>query len=366
VQLEWQGYYLDGRSASRREVRVRLAPNGVEIILGGGESLFWSYEEIRQTQGFYAGQQIRLEKGGEIGEALLLEDPAFLASLHRFVPGLRKQFHDPSTRKSRPLLVFFAALAGFVLLGAFYLWAIPLAARLAASHVPVSWEKELGKTVVRHLAPEKKRCSDPTRARFIEEILEGLLRPVHDSPYSFSVIVVKEPAVNALAAPGGYVVLFQGLIEMTRTAEELAGVLAHEAQHILLRHSTRALLEHASTGILVGALLGDTGGLSAFGLEMARSLGLLRYSRRSESEADARGMRMVLEAGVDPAGMIAFYETMREKGGESRLLAYISTHPGTGDRIERLKTLAQNQRPNPVKLLPNRDWNDVKRICRGD
>ncbi|MBI3062395.1 MAG: M48 family metalloprotease, partial [Deltaproteobacteria bacterium] len=81
-------------------------------------------------------------------------------------------------------------------------------------------------------------------------------------------------------------------------------------------------------------------------------------------EADAEGMRLLLAAGVDPAGMIAFFETMEKKGGEApALLSYLSTHPGAEQRVEKLRALARLAPPQPAKLLPDYDWRDIKRIC---
>jgi len=119
-------------------------------------------------------------------------------------------------------------------------------------------------------------------------------------------------------------------------------------------------------GVLVAALTGDASGALTYGLEMARTLDLLRYSRRNEEEADVEGMRMLLAAGIDPAGMIAFFEVLRKEGGETpAILKYLSTHPGTEDRIERLTALAGKLRQKSKKLLPGYDWRDIRKICSG-
>ncbi len=365
MRTDWQGYYLDGKTAARHRATIRLMQSGLEVTTDSGTTLWWPYEEIRQTQGFYAGEQVRLERGGETPEVLLVSDAAFLTALHRVAPRLATYFHDPARRKLRTKLTLLAALGAIGIATALYLWGIPAMAALVASRVPVSWEERLGQAVVEHLAPPEKRCADPTRARMIGDISATLIAPLPRPPYTFRVMVVNDPTVNAFAAPGGYVVIFRGLLERTRSAEELAGVLAHELQHILQRHATRALLQHASTGLLIAALAGDASGAMTYGLESARALGTLRYSRQNEEEADAKGMRMLLAAGIDPAGMIAFFEVLRKEGGEAPgLLAYLSTHPNPGDRIESLKSLAGQSQRTPVKLLPDYDWRDITKICQ--
>jgi Zn-dependent protease with chaperone function/predicted Zn-dependent protease len=364
MRTDWQGFYLDGRTAARHRATIRLMQSGLEITTESGTTLWWRYEEIRQTQGFYAGEQVRLERGGETPEVLLVSDTTFLTDLRQVAPKLTTYFHDPARRRMRAKLTLLAALGAIGITTALYLWGIPALAALVASRVPVSWEERLGQAVVEHLAPPEKRCADPERARVINDIVTALTAPLPRPSYTFRVMVVDDPTVNAFAAPGGYVVIFRGLLERTRSAEELAGVLAHELQHVFQRHATRALLQHASTGLLIAALAGDASGAMTYGLESARALGTLRYSRQNEEEADAEGMRMLLAAGIDPAGMIAFFKVLQKEGGEAPgLLAYLSTHPNPGDRIESLKSLASQSQRTPVKLLPDYDWGDITKIC---
>ena len=366
MQREWQGHYLDGQSAVRQKAKIHLLETGLQIFLETGQTLSWPYKEIRQTQGFYAGEQIRLERGGETPEALLVLDETFLISLHRFAPKLTKHLHDPLWRRRRFPFLLGATVGVVGIIIALYFWGIPALAAIAASRVPVAWEERLGEAVIEHLAPPKTRCEDPLRSSAIEAILTTLIAALPQSPYKFKVIVVDNATVNALAAPGGGIVIFRGLLEQTQTPEELAGVLAHEIEHIVQHHSTRALFEHASTGLLMAAVAGDISGLAAFGLETARTLGALRYSRRSEEEADAEGMRLLLVSGLDPAGMIAFFETMRKKDIETPAFpSYLSTHPGSEERIEKLRVIAQDQRRKPMRLLPSYDWEETKKICPG-
>ncbi len=364
MKTDWEGYYLDGRTAVRQRAAVRLMRTGLEITTESGTRHWWRYEEIRQTQGFYAGEEVRLERGGEIPEALLVSNTAFLTALHRITPEVATRFHDPARRRVRAKLTLLTALAVLAITTILYLWGIPALAGLAASRVPVAWEEHLGQAVIEQLAPPSERCTDPIRVRTIEEMMTTLTSTLPNSPYTFHVTVVNNSTVNAFAAPGGYIVVFRGLIERTQAAEELAGVLAHEVQHIVKRHATRMLIQHASTGLLLAALTG-AGDLGSFGLEAAHTLGILRYSRRHEEEADADGVRMLAAAQIDPRGMISFFESLRKaEKGTPGFLKYVSTHPSTADRIQRLTSLVEQVETKPVKLLPDYEWQDVHRICQ--
>ena len=363
--MELEGSYLDGRTAIRQRVVVHTTRNGLEITTEKGATFYWPYEEVRQKQHFGPTGEMRLEKGGDIPEVLLVPGSLFLSSLHWAAPEMVRRFHDPARRKARTTVTLLAALAIVGIMALLYFWGIPGLAYLAAARIPVSWEEHLGQAIVDQLAPQGKRCRHPISSRAIEEILATLTGPRRETPYNFRVIVVNNPGVNAFAAPGGFVVIFWGLLDKTQSAEELAGVLAHELQHILYRHSIRALLQHASMRLLLAAMVGDASEAMAFGLEGARTLGALRYSRQSEEEADAGAISMMLSSGVDPGGMITFFERLKKENGKSLgLPAYLSTHPNLISRIERLKLLARQSPPPSVKLLQKYDWVNIREVCR--
>jgi predicted Zn-dependent protease len=103
----------------------------------------------------------------------------------------------------------------------------------------------------------------------------------------------------------------------------------------------------------------------AYGLQSARVLGQLQYSRHAEAEADDEGMKMLLAARVDPAGMIGFFEGLTPSEKQPRtVLKYLSTHPSPSDRVEHLKALATHAAEPPLKLLPGEVWSDIKTMCR--
>jgi beta-barrel assembly-enhancing protease len=132
---------------------------------------------------------------------------------------------------------------------------------------------------------------------------------------------------------------------------------------VLHRHGTRMVFQRASTGLLLAAVAGDVSGVMAFGLETARTLGDLRHSRHNEEEADRDGLRMLLAAGIHPAGMIDFFRKMATHEGAAGVLPrYLSSHPASADRMERLSALAAAAPPTPP-LLPAHDWVDVRAMC---
>ncbi len=363
---DWSAWYLDGRTASRQRVNVRLLPNGLYITTEQGLQLAWPYDTIRLTQGLYPGEQVRLERGAPIAEVLFIQDVAFLSSLRELAPGLASGIHDPARRRHRVVWTALAAAAAVGIVVAAFRWGLPSFATLVTRWVPVSWEARLGEVVVGQLVPAESRCDDPILQQRLDDLVSVLVAEA-PSPYDVNLLIADDDELNAFAAPGGTIVILTGLLKRTTRPEELAGVIAHEIQHIVRRHSTRAILHHASAGVLVSALAGDVSGVAALGLDAARNLGLLRYSRENEDEADEAGMRMILAAGIDPAGMIAFYDVLDREGATlPRSLQYLSTHPATAERVDRIRRLAQSAGPPRISLGSTDEWSTLTMRCRAE
>jgi predicted Zn-dependent protease len=227
--------------------------------------------------------------------------------------------------------------------------------------VPVSAEEKLGQLVVSQMGgvPEKELLAkDPATYHALDAIVQTMAK-AHPSPYTFRVTVAETEDVNAFAAPGGYVVVNRGLLKRTRRPEELAGVLAHEMQHVYQRHATRNLFRQLGIQAILTALTGDAGTLGT-AVGMAGQFGGLSYQRRDEAEADAEGMKLVLAAKLDPKGMIAAYEMLdRDAPDVPEGLGFLSTHPGTKERIASLRGLAADARYEPMPLLPDLPWKQI-------
>lgn len=355
-------HYLDGRTAARRRATVRLTGTHLEITLDDGRTLTWPVAEVRQTQGAYAGEQGRLERGVGMPEALLVDDRALLGALT--AAGTGSTVRVPARGRTRLALTGLAGLLVLGLLGALYRWGIPAVVTFLADRVPPTWEARLGEAVVAQFAPGERRCVDPAREALIGSIVERLRATRPGAPYLFHVTVVNDHRINALAAPGGFILLLRGLLERSRSPEELAGVLAHEMAHVLGRHATRAILEQVSLGLLVAAVSGDVTAAAAYGVHGAHALAVLAYSRRSEQEADDQGLRMLLAASIDPRGMIDFFASLSGRSEAAGVVRYLSTHPPSADRAERLRRLVAAT-PHEIRpLLAGHDWRDIVKICR--
>jgi predicted Zn-dependent protease len=213
---------------------------------------------------------------------------------------------------------------------------VPAFAAWVAGNVPLEWEERFGEMVVAQAQAEfGQPITDPRVLGPVGRVVERLRAAEAGSPYTYRVIVVPRAEVNAMAAPGGTIVVFAGLLRLAEGPEAFAAVLGHEMEHVSRRHVLKGMLANASLGVLIEAMLG-AGSSSAAGI--ARSLGQLSYSRGAEIEADDGAVRRLVAAKLDPRAMPEFLERMAAQGARGPAWAsFLSTHPDPKDRGERLR-----------------------------
>lgn len=161
--------------------------------------------------------------------------------------------------------------------------------------------------------------------------------------YKWAFNVVDEQTVNAWCMPGGKVVVYTGILPVTQDEKSLAVVMGHEIAHAVARHGNQRM----SQGMLVqfgGSVLSVALSqkpqatqqlfLQSFGI--GSQLGLLKYSRKHESEADKMGLIFAAMAGYDPEAAVTFWERMAAEGGQ-KPPELLSTHPSDETRIKDLK-----------------------------
>ena len=333
-KLEFTGAYFDGLSAKRQAVTVRLSPRQMTLFLPSGQTLAWDYEDLRRNSAS-TGDNPPFHLEHIILALAVLVIPLFLYGLWTVV--------------------------------------IPQLSDRVAMQVPISWEEKLGQTVLDGLPKALAPTPDPAKEKVLKTIIDRLLQTHPNQPYDIRVYTSPFEMVNAVALPGGPIIVFQGLLDLAESPEELAGVLAHEIQHVLLRHSTRGIVRTLTSQILLSLMVGDMNGSMDMILNVAGELDGLSHSRKMELEADRLGMEMILKANIDPNGMVRMFEKLGEQeklltqgdkatetGPEedsSSWTEYLSTHPAGWDRVGRLKKqVAMSQKKSYTPLLPDINW----------
>lgn len=187
--------------------------------------------------------------------------------------------------------------------------------------------------------PDARRVAEAGR-RVVERSNAGR------SPYAetFRFHLLKDPeTVNAFALPGGQIFITEGLLRRLQSEAQLAGVLGHEAGHVVHRHAA----EQMAKGQL-GALLGAAAGVAADDgsgqgrnaqvvAAMVNQVVQLRYGRKDESEADRYGVDAIADAGYDPRGMLELLEILKGASQGPRPPEFLSSHPLPETRIRELE-----------------------------
>ena len=348
MSKKWKANYFDGRTPTHRKVNVSNDRQGVRIEFEDGSTRFWRKADFRLQQDRSQGP-IRLEYGEFPPEILEVADPEFLNNVGNKFPD-RNRFFSPAL-----------ALLAVLIIPALIYWGIPSASGLFARFVPVSIEKQLGQYVINELFPNRVICETDAGREALEKLVARLAPP--DSDYEFQLEIIDSDWVNAIAFPGGKILIFRGLLEKSRSADAVAGVLAHEMQHVFQRHGTENLLNQVALSGLFKLLTVEANAIAETLFAGVRTLSLLKYTRELETEADALALQLLFEAKVDPVEMLSMFAVLQKHAPS--LPESFSTHPEMSSRLETLETLLE-QNPEFVSkpVLSEKSWESLQNICQ--
>ena len=274
------------------------------------------------------------------GHSLYVKDPALIRAFRSSAPpDLTKHLDDAAAgvrhRRSRhrTLWLLLLAVAGGV---ALLVWlSTDLLVQWAVDRIPPDWEQRLGQSAYQDFLAQQTVVTEGHEVAAVREISQRLIQHIPDNPYTFELSVVKNDVVNAFALPGGFVVVFTGLLKQAQSGEEVAGVLSHEFNHVLERHGLERLVKQLGVVAMVGIIVGDQRGLAGVMKQVGVELLSLKFGRAQETEADLTGLKLLHRARIDPAGMITFFQRLSEQ--EEGRVEWLSTHPMSAGRAERLK-----------------------------
>jgi beta-barrel assembly-enhancing protease len=163
---------------------------------------------------------------------------------------------------------------------------------------------------------------DVSVERYVNELGRRLstYTPNNREEYVWQFKVVNSPDINAFALPGGFIYVNRATLEAAQDEAQLAGVIAHEEGHVVMRHGTHQVTEMmvAKSGLgILGSLLGGQGGsLGGTALQSIAGLGVnsafLHNSRQAETQADAVGTYVLYQAGYDPLAMVQFFQIIEQ------------------------------------------------------
>jgi len=255
--------------------------------------------------------------------------------------------------------------------------AVLLTASLVAAQTPISAPQnryspsedvQLGQQAAKEVGQQLPLLRDDQVQSAVTTIGQRLVNAVPNQfrhpefRYSFDVVNVRE--INAFALPGGPMFVNRGMLEAAEDEGQVAGVMAHELSHVVLRHGTAQATKATKyqVGALAGAILGaiiggTTGSVVSQGTQFGLGTAFLRFSREYERQADLLGAQIMARAGYDPRDMANMFRIIERKSGSGGP-EWLSDHPNPGNRYDAIVREAQMLRVNN----PRRNSNALVRM----
>jgi len=344
--------YFDGQSSRKLSVTVTLGDR-LEISEAGLGPVRWAYADVRRADSPPGLLRLTCQSAAQLAR-LEIRDPALAAQVEKRCAML--DAHQVGRGGLARIIGWsIAATVSIVLLA---LFAIPLAADRLAPLVPQSLERKLGEVSEAQIKSVfGDRVCDNAAGQAAYDKLLGELREAAGLDAAVESHVLETAVPNAFTLPGGKVYLFSGLL--AESADEIAGVLAHEFGHLKHRDNMRGMIYNGGTSFLIGLLFGDVTGSSAL-IFASRSVITSSYSREAERGADDFSIAMMHKLGrpTKAMGELLFRVTGRE-GDKS--LTILASHPLTEDRLKQMREA--DIAPSGPPLLTDTEWKALKTIC---
>lgn len=337
-------WHYDGRAATRHAVHVVPMADGFRLEGAGIESGPHRWRDLIALGGT-RGRSVYGLKGAD-GWRLIFDGPPPEAfAIHLPLPARYGRWID-RIGFTRAAIAFAAIAAGVVaLVVSAPAWLAPL--------VPRSVENRLGDAMAGDFGG--RVCRTPQGRAALGRLAETLGARAAGVR---SIEVVNVPAVNAIAMPGGRIMIFDGLLAQARSSDELAGVLAHEIAHVRHRDTMAGLIRQLGLGVILGGLDGRAAGA-------INGLLTMQYTRKAESAADAYAIDRLRQTGISPLDTAAFFDKL--SGGAAgekaeRAMSWMNSHPVSAERMAAFagsKVAGKHYSP----ALAPWDWRALKGMC---
>ena len=248
----------------------------------------------------------------------------------RFIPRLPQDNVNVSkTSALKEFFVLLGIISGVLLL--IYL-ILGFALNIIVDKIPPGVERGIGSFLSKEYKVKNSETS-PLEVK-MQKLLNGLVAKAPDleNGYKFNVQIVKNDDFNALALPGGNIVVFSGLIREIQSQNELAMILAHELGHFVHRDHLRKLGRGLVLVVISSVLFGERSSVTQF-MEQTLITADLKFSRQQEIAADKFALDLLNEKYGHVAGAKELFQLMKEKKSVPAFFKFFSTHPDSEDRL---------------------------------
>jgi len=306
-------------------------------------------------------------RNGDRSLTIFCEDKRFPAALREAAGGLLDEALGGAAegRKAgiRAERRFLGGIVLATVLALVIAWfAIAAAARASIRALPLSVDQQIGRLAWSSMDKQGQPLADEEVVAAVRGVVDRLVAQSRYPDLAYEVEVIDADICNAFALPGGHVVVYAGLLRKAPSGDAVAGVLAHEIAHVTERHGLESVAGSIGLVVAIQVLVGDVGGLTALGAQVAQHLALTSYSRDKEAEADRVGVDLLHRTGIDPRGLAAFFAVLEAEEAATDPVAipeWASTHPDHVNRIDAITTLVDALPPTTyAPAFP--DWDRLR------
>lgn len=363
------GVFQSGLEGGRSGARVTITGSAVLAETPEGEVFSVPYEGCELSLGGASGKmwfcRSRDRETTIFSEATGFSDALRGAAQRELVERLEALEHAASEARERTFWLVSGVLVLLVFLSLAAVYVVRHAGSLVVRAVPISVDEKIGALAIEHMDLGGPVSKD----KVLNDAVHSVFKRLHVAQrtrYRFSLRVVESPQINAFALPGGPIVVYTGLLREAASAEQFAGVLAHEMGHVTRRHGMQRIAQSLGVVSLVQLVFGDVSGVMAVVVELLRVGAINSYSREQEREADLAAIERMRRARLDPDALAAFFRRLLDKDGESPgALAWFGTHPDLSQRIATVHNWTSHhieQETAPIAI----DWAEVQRRAGKD
>lgn len=340
VGVEVDAYFYDHHLCiDAKDIHVEVTE--IEVSVGGFEhnEFFLNWQDVASTPWGLKP----LTKGDK--KLVMDSAPPFLKSQ------LVKWHHQRYNIK-----IIWGSLATLMMIGLFSLvllwWQYDRVISWVAGRVSLAQEEQLGNSVLEQIKAKGDILEQGLAVKAVQDIGKRLTQ---GSRYQYRWFIKKDNMINALALPGGIVIVHSALIKKADNPDELAAVLAHEVQHIEQQHTLKNMIRSLGWAMILMVVLGDVSAPTAI---IIHQIGNMYFSRDLEDEADRLGFQALMQAKITPRGMVTFFQKLEKEPG-TELPKWISSHPATSERI---KTIEELIKGHPCELCQPLllDWKKIQ------
>jgi predicted Zn-dependent protease len=201
-------------------------------------------------------------------------------------------------------------------------------------------EVQMGQQGAAQVSAQLPMLNDGTINSYVNSLGRSIAQNTSRADLDWHFAVVNSEVINAFALPGGYVYVNRGVLTNASNESELAGVLAHEIEHVVRRHSVKQMEQAQGANVGVGIACALTNVCQSTAAQAAIQVGgtavFAKFSRGDEVQADEGGFNNLINTGINPRGMLTFFQKLlaqEQQSGGGNASAWFSDHPGTQDRI---------------------------------